>query len=317
MAGKDSILKRRRRDANSGVLSAAADDGSKHVFLKLDQLIDRADNRKVDPSHVAKLADSIAENGLGQPLLVRTVPGEVDRYELVAGQHRREAYRVLQGRFPGDSRYERVECILRTDMPDDIARKLMYETNVACLHGDVLYAAEVYRSLAEDVPAMREEDPELVGMRTSEVVAEMASEISGEEVTYREVERTWKRADDIAAAAAASADGSLSAEWAGEFECGNVLPDVCTKLSAMPSEIQSQVHRGWEVAGRRKDWLKVEIKLRSGEADKIGADAVASVDKALDLLGRAIAAGADAGLLQAVRDRLGTLGGDLEDGGDM
>ena len=312
MAGKDAILKRRRRDANAGVLSAAADDGSKHVFLRLDQLIDRADNRKVDPSHVAKLADSIADNGLGQPLLVRSVPGEVDRYELVAGQHRREAYRVLQGRFPGDARYERVECILRTDMPDDIARKLMYETNVACLHDDVLYADEVYRSIAEDVPAMREEDPDLAGVRTSEIVAEIATEIAGKEVSSREVERTWERAKDVRAVIAAVEDGTLAGEWAAEFEASNILPNVCADLSAMPVDVQSQVHRGWEASGRRKDWLKVELKLRTGGADRVAVDAASSVGKSLDLLERALTAGADRAVLKAVMDKVAALEKDEE-----
>lgn len=176
----EQIIKSKLKGVDVTLLIERTDDeGSEHVFLMLDQLVDRADNRKIDPSHVAKLADSIDENGLGQPLLVRSIPGEVDRYELVAGQHRREAYRLLQERHPGDARYERIECILRTDMPDDIARKLMYETNVACLYDDVLYAAEVYWALAENVSAMREENPNLAGLRTSEVVAEMATEIAG------------------------------------------------------------------------------------------------------------------------------------------
>lgn len=312
MAGKDAILKRRRRDANAGVLSAAAEEGSKHVFLKLDQLIDRADNRDVDAEHVGKLADSIEENGLGQPLLVRSVPGEVDRYELIAGQHRREAYRTLQQRHPGDARFERVECILRTDMPDDVARKLMYETNVACLHGDVLYAAEVYQSLAEDAAEMREEDPSLSGVRTSEIVAELATEISGEAVSSREVERTWERARDVRAVIDAVEGGSLAREWAAEFEASTVLPSVCADLSAMPVDVQSQVHRGWEASGRRKDWLKIELKLRTGGADRVAVDAASSVGKSLELLERAIMAGADRGILEVVRGRLAALGEDEE-----
>ena len=51
--------------------------------------------RAFSESELGQLAESIKENGLLQPLLVRPVPGRPDRYELVAGERRLRAVRKL------------------------------------------------------------------------------------------------------------------------------------------------------------------------------------------------------------------------------
>lgn len=51
--------------------------------------------RAFSESELEQLAESIKENGLLQPLLVRPVPGKPDRYELVAGERRLRAIRKL------------------------------------------------------------------------------------------------------------------------------------------------------------------------------------------------------------------------------
>ena len=52
--------------------------------------------RAFSESELEQLAESIKENGLLQPLLVRPVPGKPDRYELVAGERRLRAIRCFQ-----------------------------------------------------------------------------------------------------------------------------------------------------------------------------------------------------------------------------
>jgi len=51
--------------------------------------------RAFAPSELEELAQSIAQNGLLQPLLVRPAPGRANHYELVAGERRLRAVRKL------------------------------------------------------------------------------------------------------------------------------------------------------------------------------------------------------------------------------
>lgn len=77
------------------VTSFAAEPTSRIVSVALD-LIDPSpyQNRsKIDEKHVAELAASIDREELLQPIVLR--PKHPDRYELVAGEHRFEAHKLL------------------------------------------------------------------------------------------------------------------------------------------------------------------------------------------------------------------------------
>lgn len=307
MAGKDAITARRRRDPNAAALSAGAEVGSRHLFVSLDQLVDRADNRDIDMAHAERLAASIERDGLGQPVLARPIPLSPDRYELVAGQHRREAYRILQGRHPGDPRWQTIECIVRPGMGDDAARRLMYATNIPNSDADPAYAAKIFEVLGEEIPRMRAEDPSLTGKRSAEIIAEMVAEAGGERVSARTVARRMKAAADESAAREAEESGGLSEVWGAELGRSALPGSMRTAIASMGEGDQRELYERWEDSGKRKDWLKVELELRAGGADRVAEGALASVERGLALLRRAMDAGAGGEGLDRIRAALAAM----------
>jgi ParB/RepB/Spo0J family partition protein len=65
----------------------------KDVFIKIDEIyIPTAKRGPIDAEKVQMLAESIAENGMQSPILVRP---DKQRYVLVSGLHRLEACKAL------------------------------------------------------------------------------------------------------------------------------------------------------------------------------------------------------------------------------
>ena len=65
----------------------------KDVFITIDEIyVPAAKRGPIDPEKVQMIAESIAENGLQSPILVRP---DKQRYVLVSGLHRLEACKAL------------------------------------------------------------------------------------------------------------------------------------------------------------------------------------------------------------------------------
>lgn len=64
------------------------------TLLPLDKIVDSPyQNRKIDEAHASDLAENILSDGLNQPITVRQI--EDGRFEVIAGHHRRYAYKLL------------------------------------------------------------------------------------------------------------------------------------------------------------------------------------------------------------------------------
>lgn len=76
-------------------LSAPPAPPEHEIEIEIDgiDVVDRL--RLVDRAHVEMIAASVAESYLHQPIAVGTTPGAGNRYVLVDGEHRLEAYRLL------------------------------------------------------------------------------------------------------------------------------------------------------------------------------------------------------------------------------
>lgn len=135
-----------------------------------------ADVRKVPVGHIVpnplqprqefseaeleELADSIAENGLLQPLLVRPAPGRDDRYELVAGERRLRSVQRLD--------WDDVPVLVR-EMDDETLLVLALVENLQRSQLNALEEAEGYQSLAERFDMTQEEIARAVGKNRSTV----------------------------------------------------------------------------------------------------------------------------------------------------
>lgn len=107
-----------------------------------------------------ELARSIRVNGLLQPLVVRPLPGSKGRYELVAGERRFRAVRVLG--------WEDVPAVVR-EVEDEALLVLALVENLQREALNPLDEAEGYRSLADRFGMTQEDIARAVGKERSTV----------------------------------------------------------------------------------------------------------------------------------------------------
>lgn len=99
-------------------------------------------NRDVDETHVADLAEIIATDGLNQPITVRYLKAD-DVYEIIAGEHRFEACKLLG--------YESVPAFIKDTDELGAARSLFFDN----LHQKSYADYEVYKGFK----TLKEMDP--------------------------------------------------------------------------------------------------------------------------------------------------------------
>lgn len=116
--------------------------------------------RDFPEEELAELAESIRENGLLQPLVVRPTPGMDGRFELVAGERRLRAIRSLG--------WEDVAAVVR-EVSDETLLVLALVENLQREALNPLEEAEGYRTLAETFDLTQEEIARSVGKDRSTV----------------------------------------------------------------------------------------------------------------------------------------------------
>lgn len=93
------------------------------------------DRTKFDQTSLMELADSIGEHGLAQPITVRWLP-EIDCYQIVAGERRYRAIRLLG--------WETTPAIVR-ELDDEAASAIMLAENTSRADLDPIDEAQAYR----------------------------------------------------------------------------------------------------------------------------------------------------------------------------
>ena len=116
--------------------------------------------RTFSETELEELAASIEENGLLQPLLVRPIGGDSDRYELVAGERRLRAVKSLG--------WDDVPVLVR-DVDDDTLLVLALVENLQREALNPLEEAEGYHALAEEYGMTQAEIAQSVGKNRSTV----------------------------------------------------------------------------------------------------------------------------------------------------
>jgi len=116
--------------------------------------------RTFTDAELGELAESIRENGLLQPLVVRPAPGATDRFELVAGERRFRAINKLG--------WDDVPVLVR-DASDETLLVLALVENLQREALNPLEEAEGYKSLAERFAMTQVEIARAVGKDRSTV----------------------------------------------------------------------------------------------------------------------------------------------------
>jgi ParB family chromosome partitioning protein len=113
-----------------------------------------------DPARISELADSIRAHGLVQPILVRPVPDEADRYEIVAGERR---WRAAQ-----EAQLHEVPVVVRS-LEDRQALEIALIENLQRTDLSPIEEARGYRRLLDEFRNTQEQLAETIGKSRSHV----------------------------------------------------------------------------------------------------------------------------------------------------
>ncbi len=116
--------------------------------------------REFAEEELAELVESIRENGLLQPLIVRTSPHQDDRFELVAGERRLRSMQRLE--------WDEAPVMIR-EVDDETLLVLALVENIQREALSPMEEAEGYRSLADEFGLTQEEIARAVGKDRSTV----------------------------------------------------------------------------------------------------------------------------------------------------
>lgn len=113
-----------------------------------------------DPARISELADSIRAHGLVQPILVRPVHGEADRYEIVAGERR---WRAAQ-----EAQLHDIPVVVRP-LEDGQALEIALIENLQRTDLSPIEEARGYRRLLDEFRNTQEQLAETIGKSRSHV----------------------------------------------------------------------------------------------------------------------------------------------------
>lgn len=250
-----------------------------YVLVDYDsELTGRADNRDVDMAAVRRLADSIEADGLGQPILCREVDGPNPPFELIAGQHRCAAYRLLAERHPDDPRWRRIDAKVCRGMDDRTARRLMFATNVVNAE---LSQAERGAMLEELYGAQADAIKRESGGRRRDIIRDLFKEETGKPIGVQTVQRALKARSDEEKARASRVDS----RWAEAFEKDGLRPEVQSGIASMSPCEQASLWIDY-AGGRNRTWLADEVRIRTGSCEPVVRRAMGMIEQGISLLRR-------------------------------
>lgn len=171
-------------------------------------------------SSIDELADSIALNGIIEPIIVRPVRDGSGDYRIISGHRRFLAICELAKDEP--ERWARVPAIIREPASDVLEELLLIEANRATRvmsSADTMHQAERYRELLAE---LKNQGVEIPG-RLRDAVAE-AMQISASRLARLDVIRK-----------------NLSPEWMEAFEAGSLSESAAYELARLPQEQQAKV----------------------------------------------------------------------------
>lgn len=188
-------------------------------FIPRERLLQNEKNF-YDTSSIDELADSIALNGLIEPIIVRPVRDGSGGYRIISGHRRFLAICELAKDEP--ERWARVPAIIREPASDVLEELLLIEANRATRvmsSADTMRQAERYRELLAE---LKRQGVEIPG-RLRDAVAE-AMQISASRLARLDVIRK-----------------NLSPEWMEAFETGSLSESAAYELARLPQEQQAKV----------------------------------------------------------------------------
>ena len=249
-------------------------EGMRLEMLPLDVLHDHPENDySMDSAALEELLDSIRRDGLAQPPIVRP---HGDGYQIIAGHRRVECYRRLAAENP--ETYSSIPANILEDCSDERALVLLDVTNLMVRQLTVTERAKRYERLWKTVPELRVKQPELRGVRTSQVISDIITRETGQSVSRATVDRV------LAAGKRAQAvndlvdkrRGELVDQWANELKTREGFSEeAVNELASREGSVQKQIFADYQRGKMTPRQLERSLAHENPKTD-------ADVERALD-----------------------------------
>lgn len=199
--------------------------------LDVDSIAGHPDNiaYSMDEGALKNLADSIRKSGLTDLPLVRKL--DDGSFQMISGHRRLSAFRMLSVE---DSRFSKIPVRIVSGITDDEAVMLLHTANYFVRSLTVLERARATEALGLTVDRLREEDPKLAGVRSSNIKAAIMSDQTGRAVSGKSIQRDENLAKTIGS--------KLSREWAREANEDNLSASSVQILKELPREKQARLY---------------------------------------------------------------------------
>lgn len=208
----------------------------------------------MDERSIKTLARSIRKDGLTDIPLVRKL--DDGSWQMISGHRRLEAFRLLA---EDDEAFAKIPCRIIEGISDSQAVVLLHTANYFVRALTVTERARATEALGIEVDRLREERPELSGVKTADIKAAMVKEQTGRDVSGRTILRDEKMAKVI--------ESDLSRHWAQEADEGRLSATSIELLKELPREKQARlfVERPAGLSKKEttdflKDKLSVEVQ---------------------------------------------------------
>ena len=183
----------------------------------------------MDERSIANLARSIKKDGLTDIPLVRKLSD--GSWQMLSGHRRLEAYRILA---KDDDAFSKMPCRVVENITDSQAITLLHTANYFVRALTVTERARATEALGLEVERLREENPELNGVRTAEIKASMVKQQTGKSISPKTIQREEKLARVIRE--------DLSRHWASEADEGRLSASSIDMLKELPREKQARLY---------------------------------------------------------------------------
>lgn len=229
----------------------------------------------MDESEMQELVASIRSEGLGQLPLVRKLPDGA--YQMIAGHRRLEAYKRLARE---DAAFRAIPVTLVDDLDDARARVLLNVTNLVTRRLSQEERGARYAAIGREVPALREADPSLKGVRTNDIIARIVTEETGQSVSPATVKRAIaaERRLRETREQAELLTGDLNENWQVEAQAGAIDPLTLRAISELPNQKQLDLFAEYQRQEMTLGQLKAHLKA---SRPKTTADAARALQLAI------------------------------------
>ena len=210
----------------------------------------------MDASAIEQLAASIERDGLTDLPLVRKL--DDGSYQMVSGHRRRAAFMLLAER---SEEFARIPCRIIEGIDDAQALVLLHSANFFTRELSVTERARATRALDGRVEQLREEHPELAGVRSEEIKARIITEQTGKTVSGRTIRRTENMATLV--------EDKLSLGWQKAASEGLLADEAIQLLAKIPEKRQQALHVKWVHRKLNKRDTTSFLKQEAGTRDEV------------------------------------------------